>query len=703
MAFELEALVGHLYMAGKRTINTTPPGALVEVAPLKASRGRETDTFFVLVLPSGTIAPTSFYEQMATMSAERFFATGGSVTSALREVFNSLNYSLHEHNRSGRRHYEAHMICAVLRDDELYIGRVGAGVAVLRHSGITVTYPEDLSQESSLHQPPLGVQPMPNIEMKRFNVASGTRLLLTDASVAEIGLDKLTQALVAGNLEETIDDLKMMVTLQIQTMAIEFVPVNQPLEVTAVIGESSADINKQIALTRQSVQQAQDTTDEGEASATPADVGRVKPMFAGVMRVFGQFLTALGDILDRFVGAPEDGASRRLPSPLVTITVIAFPIVIVLFVVLSWVGGIGETAFESCVNRANEAASVARSIDSSNPTGVLAAWQGALTIVDQCQDIRRDDTTLNQLRTEGQGVLDALNNIQRRRTSTIASFPSARITDLVLQGLDIYALDSENALVYRVQMNTDGMSAARPPQPLATMRRGANVGGFTLGNLFAISFDDELNTIVGLDRNGVLVRCPPRFVMECSAQRVPGAENWVNPVAVTLWRGALYVLDSGANQLWRYTPTGGNYVSAPTEYFTGAVRPNLANAIDFDITRTGTGIVYILHSDGTMTSYLGGTPQSFGFVAFPPGQELDDVTLNGMFMNDSPILPAFYIISQQTRTVYQTTLAGTYQDSYRVFDEALLELLADIAVEPAQQIVYLASGNAIVAFRMTGE
>jgi hypothetical protein len=705
MAFELEALVGHLYIAGKRAINTTPPGALVEVAPIKAARGRETDTFFVLVLPSGNVAPTSFYEQMAKMSTERYFATGGSVTSALREVFNSLNYNLFEHNRSGRRHYETNLICAVLRDEELYIGRVGAGAAVLRHSGITATYPENLTDDDALYQPPLGVQPMPNIELKRYNVGVGSRLILTDANIAEIRLEKITQALVAQKLEETLTDFKLMVTLQIQMMVIEFVPVNQTPSDQAITGESSEAINKQIALTRQAEKEAAQAEEDGEAQPEADDVGFVKRLLGKTARTMGQFLTGLGEILDSLVGAPTvdetTGEKRsRLPSIWVTLLIIALPMIVVLLVVVSWAGGVGETAFEACVGRAEEAADVARALDSSNPAGVLAAWQGTLTIVDQCEEQRAGDATLEQLRTEGRRVIDGVNNIQRRNTSTIAAFPSATISNIVQQGLDIYALDDANDLVYRVQLNTDGMSAISVPQPIANMRRGATVDGLQVGNIFAVGFDDQLNTIVAIDDSGVLVRCPPRFVMECDAQRVPGSENWVNPVTVTLWRGALYVLDTGANQLWRYTPTGGNYASQPTEYFTGAARPNLATAVDFDITRTGTGIVYVLFAEGNMVAYLGGEPQPFGFVGFPLGQELENTTLQGMYMNDSPVLPAFYIISQPLRTIYQTTLAGTYQNSYRVFDEDLLELLADIVVEPAQQLVYLASGNSIVAFRM---
>src|SRR5215207_233535 len=99
MPFEYEALVGHLYVVGGRAISMMPPGTLVEVAPRKAARGREADTFFAMILPSGEqIAPAAFYEQMCRVSAERYFASAGSVTSGLRSVFNSLNDDLYTHN-----------------------------------------------------------------------------------------------------------------------------------------------------------------------------------------------------------------------------------------------------------------------------------------------------------------------------------------------------------------------------------------------------------------------------------------------------------------------------------------------------------------------------------------------------------------------------------------------------------------------------
>ena len=154
-------------------------------------------------------------------------------------------------------------------------------------------------------------------------------------------------------------------------------------------------------------------------------------------------------------------------------------------------------------------------------------------------------------------------------------------------------------------------------------------------------------------------------------------------------------MDPVGNQLWRYEPSGSSYASVPTEYFTGTSRPDLANAVDFDINTGGT--VYILFSDGVMSSYFGSEAQSFAFVGFPDGQELHVTTAQGMFLNDSPINTGFLFVSRPALTVFETTLAGTFIGSYQIFDQDKFALLTDIVGDPGQAIFYAASGNAIFA------
>src|SRR5260370_40848714 len=114
---ELEAVVGHICGVGGRAVSATPPGALVELPPRKAQRGREQDTFFTLVTPAGTnLGQATFYEQLARLAADLYFRTSGGVTSGLRESIGVVNNNLIEHNVvAGPRLGNKHKHCVFVR------------------------------------------------------------------------------------------------------------------------------------------------------------------------------------------------------------------------------------------------------------------------------------------------------------------------------------------------------------------------------------------------------------------------------------------------------------------------------------------------------------------------------------------------------------------------------------------------------------
>ena len=693
MAFELEALVGHLYIFSGRAIRVNPPGALVEVAPQSASRAREGDTFFTLVVPSGYIAPTTFYEQMAKLAAERYFNAGGSVAIALRTMFQALNRNLYEHNRAGQQEYEASIIVAILHEQDVYVGRVGPVVSALHTNSLTLTFPEDLSDDEPLFSAPLGVLPEPEVKMVRYAVNAGTRLLLSDANAADIPADELDSILTESDIEKTLDGLRNAIRVQGQLMLVELVPPEFESPMSAAPGESSTEVNAKLAAARTQMQ----TEEQPSQSRRPVSRGDLaRRAQAKAARRAAGGLRALNRLLDR-VSPPSDSESERgLSSGAITMTALLIPIVIVVIVVLSWVPNIGETDFDQCLTRLQEAANLARTIDANDRRGVLSAWNAALLVVEGCEELRPSDPTVHSMREEAQNIIDMLNNIQRRTATPLAAFPNASITRLRLQGLDMYALDANSNLVYRIKLDDEGAAVVQQ-EPVPNMRLGAAVQGLSIGQIVDIAFDDLSGELALIDEKGTLVRCSPQFIMDCNAQRILAVDQWQKPIALTIWSRRLYILDSEGGQIWRYDPSGGSYVSAPREYFAGESRRNLRNVVDFTISQRG--VVYILYDDGVMKSYVGGYEQPFAFSGFNVGSEPDVVTTQGFALNDSPFQPAFFIISRPARTVFETTLAGTFIDSYQVFEQDKLALLSSIAVYPAQNILYAASGNSIFAIQ----
>ena len=701
MAFELEALVGHLYIVGGRVINVNPPGALVEVAPPTAAPGREGDTFFVLIVPSGSIAPTTFYEQLARLAAERYFGMGGSVTIALRAMFQLVNRNLYEHNLehsdNERQQFETSMIAAVLHEDDIYVARVGPVVSVLQTAGLTLTFPEDFSDDAPLFSAPLGLLPEPEISMVRYGVDAGSRLALSDGNLADIPSDRLTSILLENDIEKVLGGLRRAIKITSQLMLVELVPPEYESPILAAPGQSSREVSMKLGAARQELE----TEMEGAGWTRPRQGLFVALLRWGLARLAGRAARVFiffADLFQRLFPLPEIRPTRRLSSGTLILTVLLIPLIIVSIVVLSWVSNLGETEFEQCLGKLQNTARLARSLDTSNRRSVTSAWNATLQVAAACDVMRGDDPTVAAMREEAQTLIDAINNVKRREAIPLTNFEDAAITRLRLQGTDLYALDAKNDLVYSIKLSDDGSEPIRQ-EPISLMRIGAShEGEYTIGQIVDIAFDDYSGDLAMLDRNGTLVRCSPQFILNCDAQRVLNANNWEGPIALTIWARKLYILDSEAGQIWRYDPSGSAYVSAPREYFTGSARPNLRNVVDFTISQKGT--VYVLYDDGVMKTYIGGNESPFVFSGFNEGSEPHVARTEGFYLNDSPFAPGFFIISRRTRTIFETTVAGTFMDSYQAFDQEKLGLVSAVVAYPEQNMVYVASGNTIFRLDM---
>lgn len=706
MPFEYEVLVGYLYVVGGRSISTPPPGALVEIAARKVGRARELDTFFTLVIPSGdTVAPAAFYEEMAREGAEQYYNSTGSVTAGIKTVFTHLNTNLYEHNKSDPRHYEASMLCGVLRGVDLYVGKVGSGVGLFRHEGETQPFPTDFSYRESLQTPALGVIPEPDIRMGRYQVSAGTRLLLSDTALLDYPTDMLTTTLGLEDIGTVLGSLREQVKRQITAMAIEFVPPNQPTSPTVKTGESSAVITGAA-----SAPVAAPLVAEASAPQPPREPGSIRRSSrrGGTVRNFIARLANFGasavdltlHLLDRLIPTPPEGKKGWLSSPIAAAVALLVPVLVVVFVVLFWLSGTDESEFDRCVTRANTTTETARAIASSDVTGTLAAWNAVLAVAAECETIRPDNEEMRALRVEAQQFLDRIQNISRRGTSVIYDFPAASLTQAVLQGEDMYVLDSANQQVYRITLTEDGLGVIDGSYtPIPAMRRNGRVINFDVGNIIDIAWADngaglsQSNVITALDENGVLIACPPRFLQDCTAQQLPNRETWNTPVAIQYWEGRLYILDPAANQIWRYDPSGGTFSGMPVEYFTGSNRYDITTAVDFAINAGGD--LYLVTSAGVMAVFRAGEQLDFAFSAFG-SQRMTAPT--AMFLNTSPIAQGLYFAERGQRAIFETTMAGTFINAYRAASDDQFAELSNVVVDTNRGVVYALAGNSILAF-----
>jgi hypothetical protein len=87
MPHSFEADVALLHIAGGAARITSPPGTLAQTAPRRAARGRANDYLLLnLSLRANRHATPGMIDHFAQLSAQTYYGTPGSVTSALREA-----------------------------------------------------------------------------------------------------------------------------------------------------------------------------------------------------------------------------------------------------------------------------------------------------------------------------------------------------------------------------------------------------------------------------------------------------------------------------------------------------------------------------------------------------------------------------------------------------------------------------------------
>ena len=721
MPFEHESLVGYLHMVGGRAISQPPPGALVELAPRRAARGREADTVYLLVTPSGEgNAAAAFYQTMARDAAAHYFEGSGSVTAGVRSVFGLLNDRLIAGVENARRAgiavppSEAAMLCGVLRGSDLYVGKAGGGIALLYQRGETQTLPGDLDDDDQVFSPPLGVQPIPDVRMARYAVVPGARLIFADSTLIDHPLEATRAAIASQDIGAALASLREGIKRSAALMMIELVPPMTAPPLPAKVGESSAVIGGHDApaganTTPAAVPALDSASADGSSpSETVVIIPRarrdetVKRVASGAAARGARAVEFAAHVFDRIVPAPSEGQRAWLASPAAIGVAVLLPVVLVIAVVLLWVSGTGESEFDQCLDRAQTTATTARAIAPNDLTGIVAAWNAVLLVVDQCQSLRDEpDPMLEAIHREARAILDRLQNIARRDLTPIYAFPNAQLTEIVLQGDDLYTLDSNNQQVYHIALTEDGLGAvAGSYEPIPAMRRGGRVINFDIGDLVDIAWAENgagvsaSNVITALDRTGLLIACPPRFLQDCTAQQLPGADTWQAPKAMQYWEGRLYVLDPGGDQIWRYDPAGGNFSSVPLEYFAGGTRPDITSAVDFAITDVGD--IYLLLNTGVVARFRGGEQLPFAFT-FPDTQSMTNP--RAMFLNTNPVSQGLYFVEQGQRTLFETTMAGTFIDAYRAQEESLFAGLNSVAVDSNVGVIYALSGNTIFGFR----
>lgn len=155
------------------------------------------------------------------------------------------------------------------------------------------------------------------------------------------------------------------------------------------------------------------------------------------------------------------------------------------------------------------------------------------------------------------------------------------------------------------------------------------------------------------------------------------------PRAVGSFGGRFYILDTVAEQLYRYEPRGDTYPDLPDRYFVTPPPRSLATALDIAID----GNIYVLYADGTILKFLQRELQPFDVRDL-----LGDISqVVAMAVDPDGDSGAVYVADRGSRRIVVLGPDGAFQAQFRA-EEAFDELEA-LAVDEAARRLYTVSGG----------
>ncbi|WP_119065199.1 hypothetical protein [Aggregatilinea lenta] len=724
MTTELEAFAGHLLVVGGRAVSMPPPGALAEATPKKTSRAREGDRFFVLMTPAdGTHASAAFYEEIARLAAGTYFGSSGGVTGGLREALIAVNERMRAYEAQTGQPQRLNAIAAALRGPELYTARSGRVFGALWQEGRLTFFPGDRHDPLAMAVPPLGASESPDIDLSHTIVGANQSLLLADVGLLDADDDVLREALACREVRAGLDQLKTCAGVQTSATLVRLVtpgtpnpdrmtapaasrpkptapvgsagdrfarPIGSP---PAESGSSGPSINiDTAALSAAVADRARTALDRAsETAAKVADASRehaptvietatvtgrrtLRGSLRGVLTGLLAITHGVQHAFETLLPGPDEEGKQRIPTNLAISMAILIPVVIVVVVVGLFLSERGRTDFMAYLNRAEDAhqAALAASGGTCNDKTLRPQWQEVLALADEAAKFRQDDLTLLQIQADAQNYLDCFDDVQRHNVTLLREFPDGADLrgPIVHLGVDIYTLDRAHGAIYHDTLD-DGGASLIGVEEAPVLRTGSAVGSFVVGDVFDIEWlrsggTVHDNVLIGLDTDGILYTYSPAW--GSTSQSLVTENRWQDPVAISVFEENIYVMDTGANQIWKYVPSMGDrrYNLAPEEYFTGASLPDLSSAVDFGIS-ADEGAVYILYRDGVIRKYQRSAQDDVEQRAFDYNQKPEGAIAGGsaLFIDNDPAARYLYITDPVQQTIYQTSWGGRFESGYR--------------------------------------
>ena len=720
---ELDAVYGYLYVQKGKQQQAAPPGLAVELAPSRPARGRDRDTLFVhLSLTSRDTPSTGLYHGVVDALARAYFDSSGSVTAALRQAIRAANEHLMHYNMriEGVDKQQAGVTCAVLREEEIFVVQAGMALSFFSHQGQLERLPPQLPG----HVTPLGMGYGIDTRFYHSWVHPGDVLLLAEPTFDGQENASIQQAITYEGVSAGLDNLAKLCTTtntkEARILLVEFtvaaehevppepapaprstVTASRPQEPTPTPAAAGAPTDDVTPRKRKSQPKPAITI-----KAPDVDVEEnARKAASGLASALSRLTGGIGQMMEHLF-APDGQAVRKSgPNPVALAVLALFiPILVALIAVTVYLQRGRANQFQDLLVQMDQESRLAIEY-SSDAAAAHAHWTQVLEISEEALALRPTNETVYEFRDRAYEKLDILDQVTRLEVRPLYTYQNDGTPNgIAVQSLNVYVLDSGIDYAYKHLLENE-YQTVEGVDPETILFKNQAVGMDAVGELVDLIWFPKTgqvreDTVTILDAAGLLLQYRPAWGNVLSSRLVL-PPTWSTPIAIATYGDSFYVLDTEANQIWRFAAQDGGYPQEPDAYrFVDNEDGNPTNDVDLtgmiDMAIDRDGNLYLLGQDGSIAKFFGGERKPFDLA----GLEDPLVAPSSIYCSLAGLNPLFYIADPGSGRIIQTTQQGLFMAQYRARGADLNDPFAaitDLVVqETPVMYIYATSGNSLI-------
>jgi len=467
---------------------------------------------------------------------------------------------------------------------------------------------------------------------------------------------------------------------------------------------------------------------------------------------FGAWLAGgVRTLFRRMLPGPQRATRRRARSPrpaprenrtVMMAIAIGIPVVLAIVVALAYLSFGTNARVRGFISQAEAEVALAQAAEDNDGDRHLEEarlhWEMALDHARNATRLRPGDPVATALQAQARAAIDLFDGIVRLQPALLWDFgPGTGVPgyerQLVIHGQMIFVLDPGGGWVAKLTLSPTGVPVSPTGVPVSPtgvpvsptgvpvsptgvpvspngdrvveqgdspilVQTGQDVGGGEVGAMVDCVWgspgdERQASSLLILEEDGGVVSYDPAWVDEDGSPRL--ARSFLgtspsSPKVVDSFGGRLYILDTDANQIWRYDPREDTYPDRPDRYFATSPPRSLADALDMVID----GHIYVLYEEGEILQFLRGEHQPDFDVRGLPGDGMQAVALA---VDQDGSSGAVYVADAGNKRVIVLGPDGAFQAQLRP-DAAVgageaFDALESLVVDESARRLYVVSGG----------